>query len=165
MKTILKFALTAAVILPMAAYADNPILVSLKAKEKTLTVLDNAKLEEIKGAALLIGQPLPSVTMGLRTYQVTWKKRGSTADFRSYQRIGYDYDPHRKLTFNENGVEHKVAGDRWLADQISNVGSWSLANSFEIDRHFQALDPNTGTPLNFGWRNSAWNRPTSTFSW
>jgi len=165
MKKILELVLTAAAILPMMAYAENSILASLQAKEDHLALLNDTKLEEIKGAARIVGHPLPSVTMGLRTYQVTWKKRGSTADFRSYQRIGYDYSPHQEITHIENGVVYKAAGDRWLADQISNVGSWSLANSFEIDKHLQALDPTTATPLNFGWRTTSWNRPTSTFSW
>ncbi|MDR0277334.1 MAG: hypothetical protein LBJ37_05580 [Paucimonas sp.] len=168
MKNLFKPTLLAALVfsLPAISHAQNPILASLKEQGVQAVKLDNAAMGEIKGAALLTGAALPSVTQGLKTYEVTWKKFGSQTDYRSYNIIGSSYDPHGIYTYNYEGNTYRVAGDRWLADKVSNANSWALANSTQIDLHVQVLDPNNNyQPSVYGFRDSSWNRPISTFSW
>lgn len=159
------FVAAAVAMLPALSHAENSILASLQAQGIQTVVMTDQSLSEAKGAARITGQPLPSVTVGVKTYQVTWNKLGSQTDYRSYLSYGSGYDPSARRTVTDAGAVYSVAGDVWLADKISKVGSWSLANSTQIDTHYQALDGATGTPLNFGFRTTAWNRPISTFSW
>ncbi|WP_133751873.1 hypothetical protein [Pseudomonas sp. LP_7_YM] len=128
-------------------------------------MMSDQKLDEIRGAAKILGQPLPSVTLGLKTYHVTWKQFGAMDDYRSYIRHGFSYNPGVRNTVVENEVVHDVAGDVWFADRISNPNTWNSAYSVRIDSHLQALDKTTGQPMNFGWRTTSWNRPISTFRW
>ena len=58
------------------AFASNPILGSLKQQGIEAKVLAEAELSDIKGAALISGQPTPSVTVGLKTHRVTYKRLG-----------------------------------------------------------------------------------------
>lgn len=166
MNTKLKFAIAALVAAaPLFSHAESSILSSLQSQGIQVASMSDEKLSEAKGAARITGQPLPSVTVGLKTYQVTWSKFGSTSDYRSYISQGSSYNTANDATFVEGGVTYRVAGDRWLADRVSNAGSWSEKNSVQVDSHLQALDNATATPLNYGWRTTSWNRPISTFSW
>jgi hypothetical protein len=167
MKNLLKIASisTLAAVFPAVSQADSAILSSLKSQGIQTVAMDTQRLSETKGAARITGQPMPSVTVGLKTYQVTWNKQGSQTDYRSYLSVSNEYDPWARQTHTDQGVVYQVAGNRWLADKISNVGSWSLANATQVDVHLQALDNATGNPLNFGFRTTSWNRPVSTFKW
>ncbi|KPA87888.1 MULTISPECIES: hypothetical protein [Pseudomonas] len=167
MKNLVKSAMAAALILavPAISHAGNPILESLKSQGLQPAELSDKQLGDIKGAALITGQPMPSVTQGLQTYHVTWKKFGSQSDYRSYNIVGTSYDPHGVYTYDYDGGTYYVAGDRWLADKTSNVGAWNLAYATEIDLHVQVLHPETKQPSVYGFRTSSWNRPISTFSW
>lgn len=157
---------TMLVALPATGHAANPILASLQSKGVEAVQMDEQQLNNARGAALITGQPLPSVTTGLKTHMVTWKKFGSQTDYRSYSWEGSSYDTTNNYIYSEDGVNsYYVAGDRWLADKVSNVNSWNAANATLIDLHLQILDPNTKAPSNYGFRSTSWNRPISTFSW
>ncbi|WP_397459005.1 hypothetical protein AB3464_03880 [Pseudomonas asplenii] len=157
--------LLATCLLPAMSVAQTPILSSLEAKGIKVTVLDDESLGKIRGAARITGHPYPSVTQGMKTYNIRLKRFGNEHDYRSYYSIGSAWDPHGKYEHTENGVTYKVAGDRWLADKSDAPGgSWNASNAERVDFHYQALDDN-GAPLNFGWRETSWNRPISTFSW
>ncbi|WP_273820913.1 MULTISPECIES: hypothetical protein [Pseudomonas] len=157
--------LLAITLLPAISVAQPAILSSLKAKGIPVTVLDDQSLSQIRGAARITGHPYPSVTQGLKTYKMRLKRFGNEHDYRSYYSIGRDWDPHGKYEQIENGITYKFAGDLWLADKSDSPGGhWNASNAVEVDHHYQALNEN-GTPLNFGWRETSWNRPISTFSW
>ncbi|MGY2197520.1 hypothetical protein [Pseudomonas gingeri] len=151
--------------LPALGFAQTPILSSLQAQGISTTLLSNQALSKIKGTALITDQPYPSVIQGLKIYNIRLKRFGNEQDYRSYYSVGSEWDPHRKYFYKENGIEHQVAGDRWLADKSDSPGGqWNASNAVQVDLHYQALNDN-GTPKNFGFRESSWNRPVSTFSW
>ncbi|KPA96229.1 hypothetical protein [Pseudomonas asplenii] len=159
------FLLSAASLLPAISIAQPSILSSLQAKGIQVTVLDDESLSKIKGAAMITGHPYPSVTQGLKIYNIRLKRFGNEHDYRSYYSVGSHWSPHKEVIYTENGMSYHVAGDRWLADKSDAPGGeWNANNAVEVDVHYQALDKN-GSPLNFGWRNTSWNRPISTFSW
>ncbi|UUQ64565.1 hypothetical protein NLK61_25730 [Pseudomonas fuscovaginae UPB0736] len=152
-------------LLPTLSVAQSSILDSLEAKGIQVTTLDDLQLSKIRGAARITGHPYPSVTQGLKTYNIRLKRFGNEHDYRSYYSVGSEWNPHGTYTEIEDGVTYKVAGDRWLADKSDAPGgSWNASNAVEVDVHYQALNEK-GAPLNFGWRDTSWNRPISTFSW
>ncbi|QXI30602.1 hypothetical protein [Pseudomonas vanderleydeniana] len=151
--------------LPAVSFAQSPIISSLEAKGIKVTVLDDESLSKIKGTARITGHPYPSVKQGLKTYNIRLKRFGNEHDYRSYYSVGSEWNPHKNHKYIENGKEYLAAGDRWLADKSDAPGgNWNASNAVEVDHHYQALSDN-GTPLNFGWRETSWNRPISTFSW
>ncbi|MFZ4963834.1 MULTISPECIES: hypothetical protein [Pseudomonas] len=151
--------------LPSLSMAKTPILQSLEAQGIRATALSDQSLSEIKGSGLIMDQPYPSVTQGMKIYNIRLKRFGNERDYRSYYSVGSEWEPHKEFLHYENGVEHKIAGDRWLADKSDAPGgNWSASNATVVDYHYQALNDN-GTPKNFGFRESSWNRPVSTFSW
>jgi predicted NAD/FAD-binding protein len=77
------FVAAAVAMLPALSHAENSILASLQAQGIQTVVMTDQSLSEAKGAARITGQPLPSVTVGVKTYQVTWNKLGSQTDYRS----------------------------------------------------------------------------------
>lgn len=155
----------ATALLPAISTAQTSTLSTLEAQGIQVTVLDDQSLGKIKGAARITGHPYPSVTQGLKTYNVRLKRFGNEHDYRSYYSVGSDWNRQKNLTRTEDGTTYQVAGDRWLADKSDSPGgSWNASNAVEVDSHYQALD-NNGVPLNFGWRETTWNRPVSTFSW
>ncbi|QXI26460.1 hypothetical protein [Pseudomonas vanderleydeniana] len=159
--------LLGASLLPAISFAQIPLLSSLQAKGIQVTALDDDSLSKIRGTARITGHPYPSVTQGLKTYKIRLKRFGNEHEYRSYYSIGRDWSPHKKQTYTdaETGKTYHVAGDRWLADKSDAPGGhWSASHAVEVDSHYQALDKN-GAPLNFGWRETTWNRPISTFSW
>ena len=147
------------------AHASNPILDSLRQQGVTAPALSNETLSEIKGAALISGQPAPSVTAGLKSHHVSYKGWGAYTDYGSYNYMGNSYDPSNNYTFQYQGGTYRVAGDEWLADLTSGPNTWSAANAQLIEYHYQILDPITAAPTTYGFRETAWNRPISTFSW
>lgn len=148
------------------ALAANPILDDLRQQGAQAQPLNDEALDKIKGAALIYGQPMPSVTVGLKEHSITYKGWGSYNDYSSYNYIGYGYNPSNKYTFTHtDGGTYRVAGDQWLADLVSAPNSWSAANAVLIEYHYQVLDPNTYAPTAWGFRETAWNRPISTFHW
>ncbi|WP_338522887.1 hypothetical protein NUH87_23565 [Pseudomonas batumici] len=150
-------------LLPITVFAQSPILASLQAQGIQITTLSDQDLSHIRGASRITGQSPPSVTTGLKIYNVKLNRFGNEHDYRSYRIMGSEWDPHAKKTHFENGVEYKIFGDRWLADKSSGT-DWSMSNATEVDYHYQALDRD-GAPFNFGWRETSWSRPISTFSW
>ncbi|CAD5198300.1 hypothetical protein [Pseudomonas sp. FEN] len=80
--------------------------------------------------------------------------------------MGSEWSPPSEhgQSYVENGFKYKVSGDRWLADKSSGT-DWNINNATEVDYHYQALHNETGAPLSFGWRETSWSRPISTFSW
>ena len=52
-----------------------------------------------------------------------------------------------------------------MADLSGNPNQWSQANSIAIERHLQILDGITLNPTNQSVRETAWNRPITTFRW
>ncbi|TDV58491.1 hypothetical protein [Pseudomonas sp. LP_7_YM] len=152
-------------VVSISGHAEKSIFESLKNQGAQFAPINDQELGEIKGAARIIGQSMPSVTQGIKTYEITWSKFGAIDDYRSYRMAGFSYDPHRETGFSENGTIYQVAGDRWLADRVSNANSWDAAYAVPVDLHYQAIDENTGQPMKFGWRTTSWNRPISTFRW
>lgn len=148
-----------------AVFASTPILDALKGQGVVAQAIGDMELGEIKGAALIYGQPYPSVTAGKKEHFVTYKGWGSYSDYNAYNYIGNGYDPSAVLYYSYGGSYYRVAGDQWLADLYSSPYTWNRANSQVIDQHFQVLDPNTLAPTAYAFRDSAWNRPITTFSW
>lgn len=166
-KSLLKVTCIAA-FSPVLAYAsNNPILDHLASSEGKFSAMSTLEMKEARGAALIVGQPTPSVTRGLKKHMVTWKKFGSKADYKSYNYIGNTYQPasFNAYTFSYNGGSYYVAGDQWLADDISSPSSWSLANTYLKEYHYQVLNPSTGAPTAYAFRETTWNRPISKFNW
>ncbi|NVZ27913.1 hypothetical protein HX881_20340 [Pseudomonas gingeri] len=154
-----------AFLLPGIGFAQSPILASLEAQGIQVKILSKEQLSKIRGTARITDQPYPSVTQGIKIYNIRLKRFGNEHDYRSYYSVGSDWSPHGTYTHSESGIEYNIAGDRWLADKSDAPGgNWSASNAVEVDFHYQALSKN-GTPLNFGWRETTWNRPISTFSW
>ncbi|WP_338525991.1 hypothetical protein NUH87_11200 [Pseudomonas batumici] len=149
---------------PNIGLAHPPILTSLQAQGVQFTILSDQELSQIKGAARITDQPMPSVTAGLKIYNVKLNHFGNEHDYRSYRIMGSEWDPHGTYEHLENGIKHKIAGDRWLADKSSGT-DWNMNNATEIDYHYQAVDEKTGVPYNYGWRETSWSRPISNFSW
>ena len=154
---------TIACLLPTLAFAQSPILSSLQAQGVQAITLSDQELKKIRGMARITDQSLPSVITGLKIYNVKLNRFGNEHDYRSYRIVGSEWDPHGTYEHLENGAKQNIAGDRWLADK-SNGTEWNANNATTIDYHYQALS-NTGTPLNYGWRETSWSRPISTFSW
>lgn len=130
-------------------------------------IMSKQEMQDARGAALISGQPYPSVTHGLKKHFVTWKKFGSTADYHSYNYIGNSLTPDtgHTLQFTYMGSAYHVGGDQWLADDISAPTAWALANSYLKEYHYQVLNPSTDAPSTYAFRETSWNRPISTFSW
>lgn len=162
--SVLTMALTLIVFTPAVA-AENDILASLKEEGVQVQQIADSDLGEIRGAALISYQPYPSVTMGLKVHQVNWKGFGSKSDYRSYAYTGYGYSPGQEIRYGYEGGVYLVAGDEWRADDVSGLNQWNYGNSYLKEYHFQVLDPNTLQPSQFAFRESAWNRPISTFRW
>lgn len=168
MKKLMTFALAAAMTLAMSMSAmasDNAILASLESQGVQVQQIANADMDEIRGAALISYQPTPSVTQGHKTHQVSWKGFGSKADYRSYQYVGSGYSPNEKLYYQYQGGTYRIAGDEWLADDVSGPQAWNRAYSYLKEYHFQVIDDTTGAVSPFAFRETAWNRPISTFRW
>lgn len=156
------------------ATGANPILDSLKEHGVQPKALTNAEMSEIKGTALISGQPYPSVTYGLREHNVTYKGWGSYNDYNSYNYIGNSYSPTPSYPNSQpgwfpvtySGATYAVAGDEWWADTVSSPNSWSRANAQLVEYHYQLLNPNNGfAPSTYALRESVWNRPITKFSW
>jgi len=149
---------------PNLGFADTSILSSLQAQGIHPATLSDQEMRKIKGAARITDQPMPSVTAGIKIYNVKLNRFGNEHDYRSYRIMGSEWDPHGTYEHFENGINHKISGDIWLADK-SDTPDWNVSNSIRVDFHYQALDENTGVPFNYGWRETSWSRPISTFSW
>lgn len=160
---ILSFSFLAAV--SSAVFAASPILDSLKQQGVQAKALTDTELSEIKGAALIYGQPTPSVTVGMKVHMVTYKGWGSYSDYAAYNYIGNSYNPSNDNVFLYNGGYYRVAGDQWMADTVSSPYSWNAANAQLAEYHYQVLDPNTYAPTAYAFRETAWNRPITKFSW
>ncbi|CAI3789859.1 hypothetical protein AHFPHNDE_03568 [Pseudomonas sp. MM227] len=149
----------------VGSYAAVPMVEALRGAGMEVRTLDDGQMALIKGTARITGYARPSVTQGIKTHQVTWKKRGSQSDYRAYQYQGFDYSPHEYKWYRDGGTLELVAGDVWLADSTSRMNAWNRANAREIEHHYQALDRETKAPRNYGFRASQWSRPISTFRW
>ena len=168
MNSIFKMAsLVAAIAASSATMAANPILSDLNMSFQEVEVMNDSVMSETRGAALIVGQPTPSVTHGLRKHLVTWKGFGSKADYQSYNYIGNSYTPdsQHNLIFTYNGGNYHVGGDQWLADDISSPSAWSASNAYLKEYHYQVLNPTTEAVTAYAFRETAWNRPISTFNW
>lgn len=150
---------------PAVSQAANAILASLDRQGHNAVPLPDEKLRDIKGAALVIGQPFPSVTQGSRTFHVSWKGFGSQADYRQYRHWGDSYSPQENQKVSYAGKIYTVAGDTWMADLSGNPNQWALVNSIPIEYHLQILNEDNLQPTNQALRNSSWNRPMTTFRW
>lgn len=163
-----KIVVLSAILLSSASisiYAENAILSSLSDSGVTAAQLSDNEMREIKGAALISGQPKPTTTRGLFTYQVSWKGAGSQQDYRSYRIVGNSFDSDIRLKRTEGGKTYDVAGDRWLADRSGNPNQWVASRATEIEYHYQILNGPGGEATDQGLRNTNWNRPISTRSW
>lgn len=160
----LTMALTLMFFAPVIA-AENEILASLEKDGIQLQQIADNDLGEIRGAALISYQPYPSVTAGFKVHQVNYKGFGSKSDYRSYAYTGFGYSPSEYRYYQYEGGTYIVAGDEWRADDVSGVNQWNYGNSYVKEYHLQVVDPNTGQPSPFAFRESAWNRPISTFRW
>ncbi|MFJ4386080.1 hypothetical protein ACIP02_17295 [Pseudomonas sp. NPDC089408] len=109
---------------PAASQAANEILTSIDKQGHHVMRLSDEKLRDIKGAALVIGQPLPSVTQGSKTFNVSWLGFGSQADYRKYRYVGFAYSPQENQQFNHGGIVYTVAGYTWMADISGNPNQW-----------------------------------------
>lgn len=159
-------ALAGALAISPLAVASSPILDALKGQGVQIQPLTDQELEKIKGAALIYGQPTPSVTVGLKTHQVTYKGWGNQADHNAYNYIGYYYDPSNNHgVVDTDGNIHRIAGDRWLADRTSGPTTWVGAYAVPVEYHYQILDYYTAVPTAWAFRETAWNRPITKFSW
>lgn len=149
-----------------SVFSGNPILDSLKQQGVKVQTLADEDLGKIRGAALIVGQPMPSVTLGFKEHFVTYIGWGSMVDYGSYIYTGGGYNPGAEKYFLYEGNTYRVAGDSWLADLVSSPTSWNRAYAQEVEYHYQILDPNNSyAPSSFAFRETAWNRPISTFSW
>ena len=159
-------ALTVLLLSVSVGYAGNPILESLNTQGMNVEALDDSFLGTIRGGAVEViwNQPTPSVVYGLRSHHVTYKGFGSETDYRSYNYVGSEYSP-KDYTYEYNGAYYRVGGDQWLADLTSDPNSWNSAYAVRAEYHLQILDPVTKQPTNAAFRDSAWNRPITTFSW
>ncbi|WP_404416413.1 hypothetical protein [Marinospirillum sp.] len=157
------FFLTALISITSYSYAENTIFDSLK-ENASLVTMTSHEMSDAKGAALISGQPYPSVTAGLTTHHITYLGWGSYSDYQSYNYIGSAYS-NDDYSVNYEGNTYAIGGDEWMADIYSDPNSWSLNNAQLIEYHYQILHPETLEPSNFAFRESAWNRPITTFSW
>lgn len=166
-----------------SAFASTQILDSLKQQGVQSTTLNNADLAEIRGSAydsyiainassatVLSGQPLPSVTVGTKSHNVTYKGWGSYSDHTAYNYIGSGYSPGTVGLASYGGGNYWVVGDKWLADTSSPPTSWNAANASLIEYHYQIVVPDSNglpssTTSSYAFRYTAWNRPISKFSW
>jgi hypothetical protein len=147
--------------------AENPILDALQKDDGQVSLIAANDMANIKGAAMQMIQNIasPSVRYGTKEHQVTYKKFGSYTDYSSYQYIGFSYNPQDRPKLTYRGQSYTVTGDTWRADKYSNAGTWVRRNSSIIESHYQAIDPNTLALQSFGFRDAAWNRPISKFTW
>lgn len=146
----------------------SSILDSLNQQGVSVEAMSDKALDEARGAALITGQPFPSVTHGLRTHMVKWKKFGSKSDYMTYNWMGSfdNTDDHTApLAYTYNGIQYHVGGDIWKADDITAGSGWTNANSYVKEYHYQVLDYPSDTATIYAFRETAWNRPISTFSW
>lgn len=152
-------------ILPLAALADNAVLLSLNSQGVQPVPLSDTEMGSIRGASILVGQPGPSAPQGLRNYHVSWKGFGSQMDYRQYRHLGDEWNPHTIGRYVYEGTEYYVSGDSWLADLSGDPYQWSAANSIKIEHHLRILDDDTLAPTNRAIRETSWNRPITTFRW
>lgn len=151
--------------LPFSALAENAILSSLTDQGVQTTAFSDEKMNGIRGASIIIGQPRPSASQGLKNFHVSWKGFGSKADYRQFRIVGEEWNPHTIGRYDYQGETHYVSGDTWLADLSGNPYQWSAANAVAIEGHWQILDKLTLLPTNRAIRETAWNRPITTFRW
>lgn len=133
-------------------------------KSSTVLAIPINEMSELRGAALIISQPYPSVVSGLKTHMVSYKGWGSIYDYVSYNYIGSSYSGG-SITRQYNGNTYLVGGDEWKADLYSGPNTWTNANSQLIEYHYQILNPGSGAPSAYALRDLAWNRPISKFFW
>ncbi|MDR9837232.1 hypothetical protein [Herbaspirillum huttiense] len=149
-----------------SAQSVNPILDALRSDEVAVQLLQDDELIRIKGTALqrIENMVSPSVTMGVKEHQVTYRKFGSLADYSSYRYIGFSYSAQSKQRINFKGQAYDTVGDIWLADRYSNPYEWRRMNAVVIERHLQDVAKD-GTLRPAGFRDAGWNRPINRFSW
>lgn len=152
--------------------AENSILSSLKAQGVSHAVMDDAALDAARGTALtvLVGQSQPSYIGGIKTHHVTWKGFGSVYDYNQYNYIGNAWTPGvYNMDYAGGSIlpagTYRVGGDQWWADTQSSPYSWSKANSDLFEIHYQVLYPSDGSPSQYAFHESVWNRPLTTFIW
>jgi len=163
MKKFIKGIACVAVLAPSLVFAaNNPILDALTASDSGYEVMSSDEMQDARGAALIYGQPLPSVTYGLKKHHVTWKGFGSKYDYQAYNYIGNSWSPGY-VDYPYGGTTYSAAGDEWLADTISSPYAWSAANANSIEHHVQVVF-SSGVSA-YAFRVTNWNRPISTFSW
>lgn len=131
--------------------ADNAIMESLKNQGISTKTMDNASLNAVRGAALISGQPAPSVVWGLKQHHVTYSGFGAIADYRSYVYVGSGYNTNAQI-FTYNGNNYLVGGDQWLADLTSTPNTWNAAYAQLAEYHYQILNPTTGLPTTYAFR-------------
>jgi len=146
--------------------AGTPILDSIKEKGFDAFVIQDDELGAIKGARLVSGMPMPSVTVGINRHYVSYKGFGNVKDFRSYRYLGSRHDRSNNHEHAENSaiVSQRIAGDEWLID----ISSWNIVGSSRTttaEYHYQHLNRQTGAPRATAFHSSYWNRPITTFRW
>ena len=156
----------------VAAFAStNPILDALKADGVKVEQMSDAALSEVRGTGLVYGLVDPSFTQGIREYHVTWTKFGSRNDYRSYNIVGYDQLPNAYLNipgYSPNGLPIGGFGDVWMADMTSSPNAWNRQYAQTAEYHLKTFDKiseTTGQFNGYGYTESVWNRPLSTFNW
>lgn len=151
--------------IPTIGYsATSPILDALSQQGVNAEVLKDQELKDVRGAAVLFGQPLPSMTSGIKTNLVAYKGWGSTSDYLSYNWVGSsETSGSKRVPYQGNNYD--VVGDVWLADDVSGPYTYNVANSYTKDQHLQIVLPGTLTLSDYAFRFSSWNRPISTFTW
>ncbi|WP_034350380.1 hypothetical protein [Herbaspirillum sp. GW103] len=163
---LIQLGLTAMAAPTCSAQAVIAILDALRSDRIAVQLLQDDELSHIKGTALQRIENIvsPSVTMGIKEHQVTYKKFGSFADYASYRYIGFSYSPQSKQRISLNGQAYDTVGDIWLADRYSNPYEWRRMNAVVIERHLQEVSKN-GTLRPDGFRDASWNRPIKRFFW
>jgi hypothetical protein len=150
--------------IPTIGYsATSPILDALSQQGVNAEVLKDKELKNVRGAAVLFGQPLPSMTSGIRTNYVAYKGWGSTSDYLSYNWVASS-ESSGNAWYAHEGWAYPIVGDSWRADDTSGPHTYNAANSHEKEHHYQILNGN-GSLSDFAFRVSHWNRPISTFTW
>jgi len=110
-----------------AAMAGTAIVDSLQSQGLEVKAIADTQLNELRGAAVIVGQSQPSVLQGIKEHHVTYKGYGSYSDYRSYNYIGNGYNPGN-FTITYNGSTLDVACDEWLADKTSSQNSRNRYN-------------------------------------
>lgn len=175
-KNLFLSSMVAVATISMPSFASsNEILQALNNQGIEVELMSDESLGEARGAAwtLLTGQPMPSVTHGVRIHMVKWKKFGSKSDYSSYNYVGnYDLPDHHATNPNADpyGIEYQgtiyhYGGDQWVADDVTAGSAWSASVAYVKEEHYQLLNWPADTPSIYALRDSSWNRPISTFIW